>query len=769
MFGIGLIFGTGLTALAAVPTLTGTVPSGVTRGKSTELTFQGTSLDGKPAILSPIPLKFEAVENKDAAAWKIKVDVPADAPLGVFPIRIVTAKGVSNPVLMAVDQLPTVLEVEPNEKIEQATVVPSPSVVEGQAANNDVDHFRFSGRKGQKIVLDVAAARIGSALDPTLRLTTASKKFVASADDTPGLATDARAIVTLPENGEYVVEISDTNYKGTGRAHYRLTIGSIPLAEEVFPLVMTPGATNGVELRGGTLTTGEDVIRLAVVPQAVRPFDFLSLSVPATSIGTGSAAFDPTSVIQWPYPFRSFDVPEVIESDTPPARKPGTPVAFIGRISKPGEEDRMELAVDAGAKYRVKVEAGRLGSALDGVMRVLDSKGAQIATGDDSPLKVPNPPPNTPPFTQPDPEFEFTAPAGQSHVVMFINDISRRGGLGYHYRVLVEKALPDFTLSLGAPQAVVPGGQTVLVPFTVDRARGYAGPIQVEVVAPPAGLKFRNGHLPAGAVAGTLSLSLDPGAALPPTILNIVGKGDGDLVVPASNETVFASQGPLPVNVVKQDGLMIAAGLPAPVGLTTPETPIEVAHGFEGAFPLKLERKEGGEPALDLTLVNPPAGLTIAANKVPEKAGEFGVTLKSGIETPIGQHIVGLNAKGKLAGADQVVDAPVIRLNVVLPIGLEGIPKEIAVKPGQKAELKGKLVRKPSMKAEVTLTLEGLPAGLKAEPVKLAPDAADFTFAITAEANAAAAMANATIKTAFKAGDKDYPPQTAPVAVKVAP
>ena len=33
----------------------------------------------------------------------------------------------------------------------------------------------------------------------TIRLTTAGRKFVASADDTPGLLTDARMVAVLPE------------------------------------------------------------------------------------------------------------------------------------------------------------------------------------------------------------------------------------------------------------------------------------------------------------------------------------------------------------------------------------------------------------------------------------------------------------------------------------------------------------------------------------------------------------------------------------------
>jgi hypothetical protein len=66
-------------------------------------------------------------------------------------------------------------------------------------------------------------------------LTTASAKSrIASADDTPGLLTDARFGV-LPEDTDYVVEIADSRYQGAGRPVYRLVIGSVPMAEEVFP------------------------------------------------------------------------------------------------------------------------------------------------------------------------------------------------------------------------------------------------------------------------------------------------------------------------------------------------------------------------------------------------------------------------------------------------------------------------------------------------------------------------------------------------------
>ena len=130
-----------------------------------------------------------------------------------------------------------------------------PLVVEGETAGNDVDYFRFAGKKGQVVVVDAQCARIGSGMDPTIRLTTAadSRRFVASADDSPGLLTDARLVAELPEDTDYVVEISDSRYQGAGRPVYRLLIGSVPVADEVFPLGGREGETLGLELRGGTL------------------------------------------------------------------------------------------------------------------------------------------------------------------------------------------------------------------------------------------------------------------------------------------------------------------------------------------------------------------------------------------------------------------------------------------------------------------------------------------------------------------------------------
>jgi hypothetical protein len=155
--------------------------------------------------------------------------------------------------------------------------------------------------------------------------------------------------------------------------------------------------------------------------------------------------------------------------------------------------------------------------------------------------------------------------------------------------------------------------------------------------------------------------------------------------------------------------------------------------------------------------------------KAAEKLADLAVVVKAALDTPVGEHQIGLTAKGKLAGEDRVVESPVIKLNVVPPVALSGLPKEATVKPGATLEVKGKLARKPSMKGEITVTADGLPAGLKADPVKVPATSSDFTIKITADKAAKAATGNATVKAAFKAGDKDYPALTSPVAIKIVP
>src|SRR4051794_26596649 len=158
---------------AAPPTLSGTSPLGVQRGKCMEVSLRGTGLAEHPRLVAPFAFRLEesAGSSSEAAELKVRLTVDARTAVGVYPIRVVTDEGLSSPVLFAVGQLQQVAEAESNNSFASAQAIPNPVVVEGECSGNDEDFFRFHGRKGDRIVVDALCSRLGSGVDPMIRLT----------------------------------------------------------------------------------------------------------------------------------------------------------------------------------------------------------------------------------------------------------------------------------------------------------------------------------------------------------------------------------------------------------------------------------------------------------------------------------------------------------------------------------------------------------------------------------------------------------------------
>lgn len=736
-------------------------PAGVQRGVATEVTFQGTGLASNPRLVAPIPVQVEppAEPKGDAGNWVVKLTIDPAVAVGVYTIRVVTDDGISNSFLLAVGQVPQAIEVEPNNQPGEATAVPSPVVVEGRAEGNDVDHFRFPGRAGQRIVVDAACARIGSGMDPQIRLTTVSGRYVASADDSPGLLTDARLVAELPEDGDYVLEISDSRYQGTGRAVYRLTIGEIPVAGTIYPLGGRRGETVGFELAGGTLP---DATQLAAA----------TIAAPPRSVRYRPRLTSATLDIELPGPIAVSDLPEIREPvvQGSPVRVVA-PVVLNGRIEPRGDEDQFTLVVVPGRKYRAAVQAAALGSSLDGLLRVLKPDGGQIEQGDDTNLEIAVEGQGAPATViSPDPSVTFAVPDGVTEVTLALRDLSSRGGSDYGYRIVVEPADPGFEVTLADPQVSIPREGSALLPVTVAR-RDYNGPITLTVNDPPAGLTVREGVIPEGQTVGVLSVSADSEVAQGPVVLTVVGRADGPngpIVEEASKTVVFAVQTNLPIHFAVQNGLAAAPAQRQPIGLSTPVEVIEVAHGVGGPVPLSVDRREeAAKVELSVSALPLPAGVAVPEAKVAADADSAPIAVNVGTDAPLGRISLGLNAKGKIGEADRTFAAPAVVLEVVRPVAVELAAAEVEIKAGATAELKGNLTRKGTFREPVTIRLDGLPGGLTAEPVTVDPEMAEFTLTLAATAEAAEGAAQVQVKPAFKIGDKDYDNPPAPMSVKV--
>ena len=168
---------------------------------------------------------------------------------GVRRATVGSGQGFCSEVPYAVDALPEASETEPNDGTGDAQDVAFPLTVNGRIGRpGDVDVFRFDGHAGQRIVAEVYARRLSSPLDSVLRLVDSTGREVALNDDTKdpemGLVThqaDSYVRVDLPDDGAYLVCVSDAQRQGGEAYAYRLQIRP---AQPDFALRLVPSCVN---------------------------------------------------------------------------------------------------------------------------------------------------------------------------------------------------------------------------------------------------------------------------------------------------------------------------------------------------------------------------------------------------------------------------------------------------------------------------------------------------------------------------------------------
>jgi hypothetical protein len=213
------------------------LPLGVAPGKTTKLTLRGLKLDtatevrvarGTAKIVgkgkAAMPQMQDAKRVGDTQV-EVEVTLPAEAPEGAAECVVVTPVGeTASHKLLVEKTIPVVAEKEPNNGFRQAQPIALPQVVDGVIGQSqDVDVFRFEGKAGQRVVIEVLASRHGSALDSFLLLHDADGKLLASNDDGDA-SKDSRIEAKLPRAGAYFVSVIDANDTG-GPAHvYRLVV-----------------------------------------------------------------------------------------------------------------------------------------------------------------------------------------------------------------------------------------------------------------------------------------------------------------------------------------------------------------------------------------------------------------------------------------------------------------------------------------------------------------------------------------------------------------
>jgi hypothetical protein len=210
------------------------LPFGVVPGKTTRVALRGLKLDsakevkiakGSVKLLKkskvPVPQQQEAGRVGDSQV-DVEVTLPADITGEHVELTVVHPDGDVTRQLL-IDKTPPIAEKEPNDGFKQAQAIKIGQTIDGGISRaQDVDVFRFEAKGGDKVVIEVLAQRLGSALNSFVTVYDGDGQVVATGDDTEG-STDSRLELT-PKAGSYFISLSDAHDQG-GPAHpYRLVV-----------------------------------------------------------------------------------------------------------------------------------------------------------------------------------------------------------------------------------------------------------------------------------------------------------------------------------------------------------------------------------------------------------------------------------------------------------------------------------------------------------------------------------------------------------------
>jgi len=312
-----------LSSFAATPNVTHVSPSAAAPGKTTVVTVLGDNLQGAVDLWTSFPCEVAPVKSSDSTAFELKA--PRQTSTGIGAIRLITTNGLSSLHLLLIDSLPTVEAARTNHSLATAQRLSGQVAVDGVCEELRSDLYRITAKKGDRLSIEVVAQRIGSPLDPLLRLLDTQGRELAVNDDAPGLGADARIDFHCPKTGEYLIEVRDTQHAGGARHGYRLRVGD-------------------------ALPTPLQFLTSPEVSKLTEPL----------------------------YPLRSADEVEPNDNDAH-AQLIRLPVELAGRFDQPGDRDVFEFQAGKGERMVFAGRTRSLGSPCDLFLQLQTTNGNKIA------------------------------------------------------------------------------------------------------------------------------------------------------------------------------------------------------------------------------------------------------------------------------------------------------------------------------------------------------------------------------------------------------
>ncbi|MFA7005727.1 MAG: hypothetical protein WC429_16910, partial [Verrucomicrobiia bacterium] len=460
----------------------------------------------------------------------VQITAAPDAKPGPREIRLATQNGLSNPVVFYVGQLPEVSEkaskviVEQKSAVAKTAVGPKstkaraeipvklPATVNGQILPGEVDRFRFSAAKGQKLVMAVAARQlipyISDAVPGWFQATLSlydSKGHELAYDDDFRFNPDPVLFYEIPADGDYVVEVKDSIFRGREDFVYRITIGEMPFITSIFPLGGHASEKATVELKGWNLPTTTLTLDDATQAPGIYP------------ISVRKDNHDSNIV-----PFAVDTLPECLAEKSHGGKSHvqhvALPIIINGRIAKADDSNVFCFDGKAGDSIVAEVIARRLNSPLDSVLKLTDATGNQIAFNDDNTDKGAG-------LTTHHADSYLTATLPKNGTYLLrLSDTQHKGGPEYAYRLRLSAPQPDFALRVVPSSINARVGTTVPLTVYALRKDGFTGDIAISLKDAPKGFKLGGAKVPAKEDKVKLTLTVPPSPMGRPVSLQFEGR-----------------------------------------------------------------------------------------------------------------------------------------------------------------------------------------------------------------------------------------------------
>ena len=493
-------------------------PAGAERGTTAEIVVGGLNVNKATAIIvsgkgvkaeiikpteeeqtSLKKKKFRKLDDQSspqlADQLNIRITIDKNAEPGLRDLRLQSPVGISNKLNFEVGQYPNVLENKGSTPKNPNPVEKLPAVLCGQILPGETDYFSFKAEKGIMLVASVKARAlvpfIADAVpgwfQSVISLKNSKGKEVAYCDDFR-YNVDPTIMLRVPENDTYTLSIHDAIYRGREDFTYRIELGEIPFVQSVFPAAAKVGKKTELTFTGVNLKSN----KLSFKPE----------NEGYNSVSTlGNNGEISNSVPFWAVSKTA----NLLLNDKKNLQITDKQLIFDTLDLKNRSKQYLYLA-DANETVTFEVMARRIGSLLDGRLRLFDEFGKLLAEADDleddmQGLMI----------FHADPQLTYTFKVPGRYYLQ-VEDVLDNRGSDYFFVLEKKKATLPFEVFVSPATLSVPRGGTSIFTVTINSKEKLNNPIELNLSGLPFATKLSNLKIFSGAKKKEVSVTIPEGS-----------------------------------------------------------------------------------------------------------------------------------------------------------------------------------------------------------------------------------------------------------------